>query len=452
MSQATPAAEAYELEAPRPVTARQRIESLDVIRGVALFGILLMNIAAFGLPMMAYNDPSIIGGDAGADLAAWVINSLLFEGTMRGMFSLLFGAGMVVLTARLEASGAGLKTADIYYRRLLWLVLFGFIDAYFLLWFGDILWLYGIVGLFLFPFRVLPPRHLMLAGVIALAGMVLWNQVDNDRYGQKYDAWQAAMAAEADGLELDEDQQAAVEAWEAVEAEYKPDAETLQAEIDAHRGGYLDLLAFNAGMVAWWHTWGTYRWGFLDVFGMMLIGMALLKAGFLTLERRSRDYWLMVGVGYGVGLLVNAREVTMLVDAGFTIPAFFESAVTYDLGRLAMTMGHVGLLLLWCRSGAVGVLQRSLAAVGRMALTNYIAQAVICIAVFSGFGLGQFAEWPRHQLYWLVFGIWLAQLVWSPLWLTRFRFGPLEWLWRSLTYWKRQPLRRRPAVGDPAAA
>ncbi|MDO8898490.1 MAG: hypothetical protein Q7V19_12645, partial [Bacteroidales bacterium] len=149
-----------------PLIASERIDSLDVIRGIALLGILLMNINGMGLPF-AYSDPTIAGGADGLNLKVWIVNNMLFEGTMRGLFTLLFGAGVILLTSRLEKSGAGITTADIYYRRTLWLLLFGIVNVYVLLWHGDILYPYAIFGLMLFPFRNASVKKLFLvAGIL----------------------------------------------------------------------------------------------------------------------------------------------------------------------------------------------------------------------------------------------------------------------------------------------
>ena len=180
---------------------------------------------------------------------------------------------------------------------------------------------------------------------------------------------------------------------------------------------------------------------------MMLLGMALFKLGVLTGAVSSRVYLRMMIVGYALGLAVNAFETTRLERAGFTVQALIESYLTYDLGRAPMTLGHIGLIGLLCRAPALAAAMRTLAAVGQMALTNYLSQSLICLFVFTGAGLACSANCERHELYYVVAAIWIVQLVWSPLWLAHFRFGPAEWLWRSLTYWRRQPMRRTPA-GD----
>jgi uncharacterized protein len=432
MSVATPA--------PGPTRGRDRIHSLDVIRGVALFGILLMNITMFGLPM-AYSDPTVYGGATGANLWAWIAATVGFEGTQRALFSILFGAGLVLLTSRLEAAGRP-DAADIYYRRALWLIVAGVIHAYLLLWIGEILYFYGLTALFLYAFRKLSPRALL---TIAAAGLVVngaWNVLDSYAATQKSQKAEAAQAVVAGGRELTDEQQSDIDAWSDFVEERKPSDAVLEADIEAHRGSYPDVLVFQAPLGAHHESWFAYRY-FFDVFSLMLVGMALFKLGVLTLKQPSRVYWTMVLVGYPLGLAINLYELNIVLDGEFSVLAFLRASWTYDVGRLAMTAGHLGVLLLFCRSGWLQWLQRGLAAVGRMALTSYVSQSIICAFVFYGFGLGLYGELERYELYYVVAAIWLFQLVVSPIWLTYYRFGPLEWLWRTLTYLERQPLRRR---------
>ena len=185
------------------------------------------------------------------------------------------------------------------------------------------------------------------------------------------------------------------------------------------------------------------------MFGMMLIGMGLFKLGVLTLERRTALYLAMVVGGYAIGLATNTWETKHIIDGGFSARAFTEVTTTYDLGRLGMTVGHLGLLLLFVRSGILRPVRRAFAAVGRMAITNYLMHSAICLVLFIL--MGWYGQLERHQLYYVVFAIWAFQLVFSPLWLRYFKFGPVEWVWRSLTYLKPQPMRRGPKA-QPAIA
>lgn len=425
-----------------PVREKDRFLSLDVLRGIALLGILLLNIAGMGLAG-AYFDPTIQGGANGLNLTAWYFNNTFVEGTMRTIFSVLFGAGVILLTGRAEKRGAGIALADIYFRRTIWLVAFGMVNAYLLLWMGDILFYYGLVGLFLFSVRKVHPKWL-LAG--SLAAFLTIFAINNHKYHdavEVHEKYLAVQAVEEAGGTLSEEQQADVEAWQAIRASWLPTPEQVEEKTEARRAGYVEAFKSNAEEVFYFHTVLLYEFFILDALAAMLLGMALFKWGFLTVERKTRDYLAMMIAGYGIGYFVNAHESASYMNSGFDLVVFYENMQTYDLGRITMAIGHLGLFLLFIRSGILGWLQRSLAAVGRMALTNYISHSVFAAVIFTGFGL--FGQLERYQLYYVVFAIWVFQLITSPLWLKYFRFGPLEWVWRSLTYLKRQPLRRRPA-------
>ncbi len=423
----------------------QRIEALDFVRGIALFGILLMNITGFGLPD-AYTNPNNSGGATGANLTAWIITQVGFEGTQRALFSMLFGASVILLTSRLEASGRPDAT-DIYFRRNLWLVAFGFVNAFVFLWYGDILYAYGVTALFIFAFRKMASKWLLILGVAVLFLGTVWNGYDTWQLLRKHDAHAAAVAARDGGATLTTEQETAITAWETARTAFEAPPENMQRTTAAMTGGWWTAFQHVARINGFWQTWGLYRF-FFDVFGMMLIGMGLFKLGVLTLERRTRVYMTMMLAGYAVGLTVNILETRWILSHQFSALSFAQANISYDLGRLAMTIGHLGALLLFVRSGILSVFRRAVAAVGQMAVTNYLMQSVVMAILFVG--LGWFNQLQRHQLYYIVFAVWAFQLVFSPLWLRWFRFGPVEWLWRYLTYMKRPPLlRERPT---PAAA
>ncbi|HEX8216847.1 MAG TPA: DUF418 domain-containing protein [Allosphingosinicella sp.] len=429
--------------APAPA----RIEALDVVRGAALFGILLMNITGFGLPG-AYFNPNNAGGAEGANLWAWMITMIGFEGTQRALFSMLFGASVILLTARLEAAGRA-DAADIYFRRNLWLVGFGLVNSFVFLWDGDILYTYGIVALFVFPFRKLPGRALLLIGLAGLAAATAWNAGETAQLLGKHGAYVEAQGARQRGARLTEEQQGAITAWEETRSGFKSTPAETAENISEMTSGIGSAFVRTANHNAHWQSWGLYRY-FFDVFGMMLIGMGLFKLGVLTLERPKRLYVAMILVGYAVGLAINANEVRLIMSQNFSAISFALSFVTYDAGRLFTAVGHLGALLLFVRSGTLGWLRRSLAAVGQMAVTNYLTHSVVCGIFFVG--LGFYGQLERHQLYYVVFAIWAAQLVISPVWLRHYRFGPVEWLWRWLTYAERPPFRRAEGADQGMAA
>ena len=185
-----------------------------------------------------------------------------------------------------------------------------------------------------------------------------------------------------------------------------------------------------------------YMFTFWDTVCMMLIGMALLRLGILNAERSVRFYLGLMAVGYGIGLSINAYEIDLLLSRNFSPRAVQQAYISYDLGRLFVSLGHVGLVMLICRRGWMQWLTSSCAAVGQMALTNYVMHSVICGLVFFGIGFSMFGEMQRYELYYVVAAICLFQLLISKIWLDKYRFGPLEWCWRSLTYLKKQKMRR----------
>lgn len=429
-----------------PTSLAERISSLDVLRGVAVLGILLMNIVAFGMPSAAYNDPSTYGGSTGVNLATWIVTNVLFEGTFRTMFSLLFGASVILFLTRAEQRCNSIQAADLYFRRSLWLIVFGVIHAYLLLWVGEILYAYGVTALLLFAFRHVGPRKLLIIGLMVLAVLVPKRWFHAREVEDKETYYLTALASYRRGDELTRWHVDAFAAWRKIELTYKPAADDMRREIEMHQGSYLTnlrgLAPINTVVQAEWY----YRWNFWDVLGAMFIGMALLKLRVLSAERSQATYVAMAAIGYCIGLAVNIWETKAIIDSQFHLMAIHRTTLTYDVGRLAMTAGHVGLVLWLCKSPACTWLWACLAAVGRMALTNYVMQTVICVTLFSGFGCGLYGELQRYQLYYVVAAIWLVQLLSSPLWLRYCRFGPVEWLWRSLTYGRLQPI--FPAAND----
>lgn len=214
----------------KPTKNSDRINSLDVIRGIALLGILLMNINGMGLPF-SYSDPTIVGEAHDLNLKVWIMNNMLFEGTMRGLFTLLFGASVILLTSGLEKKGAGIMTADIYYRRTLWLLLFGIINVYVFLWAGDILYPYALLGLTLFPFRNSSVKALFAcAGVLLFCG-ALWYMSDYQNEAKIQTEGMQMQSLKDSGKTLNTKQDEKLTAWN--KQKTKHTAEEIKEDIDA---------------------------------------------------------------------------------------------------------------------------------------------------------------------------------------------------------------------------
>lgn len=425
----------------QPTTATQRIYAMDVIRGISLLGILLMNITGFGL-YRAYEDPTNNGGATGWDLNVWWMNVLFFEGTMRGMFSMLFGAGILLFTSRKSENTAGDLVTDLFFRRLMWMVLFGIIHCYLLLWDGEILYGYGIVGMFAFSFRHLDPKKLIIAAAVVFAIASLWAVKDYFQVKNDYESATAAHTKMMGGQKLSKEEDMAIGVWEAKKADMKMTPEQVKDEMKARSKGYLSIVKHKAPVNEYMQTTFFYHLGFFDTLAMMVLGMALLKLGILTAARTNRFYFLMLVLGYAIGITVNYFEGSTIVANNFSVLSFYKTAMSYHVGRLATTCGHIGLIMLIIKSGRLMFLQRAWAAVGQMAFSNYIMQTLICNFIFLGYGLSMYGKLHRHELYYIVVGVWIFQLIVSPIWLKYFRFGPLEWMWRSLTYWEKQPFKR----------
>ena len=424
-----------------PTSQGERIDSIDVLRGFALLGILLMNILEFGLPGAAYDNPRLWGGDHGANLWVFAVQYVLFEGKMRALFSIMFGAGIVLLTERGAARGGGLQVADIYFRRMLWLALFGIAHAY-LIWHGDILYPYAISGLLLFALRNWPPRaFLAVAGAMFLILGIGGFHQGFERIETRQKA-EAAIALDKKGVKLTDEQKKVKEDWEQILKRGNPPREEMVKEVAAYRTNYARAFEQRARRVREWHGSSIYDPGMGDFWGMMLLGMALLRLGVLQGNKTVSFYSTLAITGYAIGVPINAWSVYTWIGSGYDVMQEPFSHAPYQIGRLAVALGHMGFLMVIYQRGWFAGLTRRLAAVGQMALSNYISHSVICSFVFYSHGLKLMGQLERYQLYFVVLGIWIFNLIWSPVWLRHFRFGPLEWCWRSLTYWHRQPMHR----------
>jgi uncharacterized protein len=408
-----------------PVGGGERVASIDVLRGFALLGIFVINIWGFGLPDGAESDPTVWGGFTGRNFAAWLVCHLLFEQKMMSIFSMLFGAGLVLMGERSDARGAPL--AGVYYRRVLWLLVFGLAHAY-LLWDGDILVSYALCGLILYPFRRLRPRTQIALGLCVFLLAVPVN-----------------MAA---GLAARRAQETALPPL--LDFIVQPDSrdpEKVRKDVELHQNGsYLTLLKNRAANNVWEQTVGFVSWAGPRAGGLMLLGMGLMQLGIFSAGRPLRFYLLLAALGYGLGLPVVAWGVYEQLAHQFE-PIYQSLAGGHFnyLGSLLVALGHVGVVVAVCKAGRLRWLTARLAAVGRMALSNYLMQTLIATTLFEGWGLGWFGRLDRFQLLGVVLSVWVLQLTVSPLWLRYFRFGPMEWLWRSLTYRRLYPLRVRGA-------
>ncbi len=402
---------------PAPVARTDRLADVDVLRGFALLGILAMNVQSFSMPGAAYFFPTAYGDLSGANYGVWWLAEVFARRKFMAIFSMLFGAGIVLMHQRAEAAGRG--WAGLHYRRIFWLWIVGLIHAY-LFWDGDILVSYAVCGVVMFLFRKVRPGRLLATGLVFLT--VGWGVMAF--FGWSAPHWPPESVAEFD-------------------AQWQPDAEELgHVMADLRDGGWESEIRHRAPDVLQIHAFMIPANMFWRAGGCMLLGMALFKWGWLQGRRSRRSYLIAAGIGLGLGVPLTLHTIALQQGCGWDpIPSFFVHIQYAYWGSLLMALAYVSLVLLVSKSGLCRRLISRLAAVGRMAFSNYLAHTLICTTLFMGHGLGLFGSVERTGQAAIVAAIWVAQLVWSPWWLARFRYGPAEWLWRSLSYMKRQPFR-----------
>jgi len=425
----------------RPVQENERVISLDVLRGIAVLCILVMNIYAFAMPFIAYNNPFLMGGVEAHNIGTWFFTHIFFDQKFLSIFAMLFGAGMVLMTERAEARGA--RPARIHYRRQFWLLVFGALHGY-LFWVGDILFTYALIGMLVYLFRRRGPWTLIIISCLLLP-VSLWLNTGMADYAQQASVEVSEIQILLDaGKDLSEEQKEVLEGWESLRSFMAPDEEDLQKDLDAYRGGYLDIVQYRAPIVAMMQIFVTLFFGLSRVAALMLIGAALMKLGVLSGERSSIFYRNLMLAGYLLGLPLTIFSAIDLHEHAFdTIYLMRVGGIANYVGSLIVAFGHIGLVMLIIKSGALQHAMQRCAAVGRMALSNYLMHTLVLTTIFYGYGLGLYGTIPRFWQMGFVIAVIALQLFLSPWWLDRYRFGPVEWLWRSLTYWKRQPMRRK---------
>ena len=375
-----------------PVTESARITSLDLIRGVAVLGILLMNAVSFKYGSVPYWNISAGGMNNGLDWAVGIFGEIFVDQKFMGLFSLLFGAGIMLFIDRAAVRNRHPVLLNLWRNGLL--LLMGILHS--LLWMGDVLVVYALSALFLLALRKLPARALILAGaalfLLTAANSLLMQYIAN------------AAAAPLAGL------------W------------TL-TDTPLGQGEPVDNLLLLMTLFNY----------FLRGLGLILLGAGLYRAGFMHGDRPARAYRITALIGLGIGLPLAAAGIAFTALNGFSREVAFIGQIPNTVGTIPAALGYLSLIVLW-NQGRDNWLKGRLRAVGRMALTNYLTQTVLGVLILTH--LLADAAIGRSGVLVFILAVWALQLAWSAAWLNQFRFGPLEWLWRVATYRQGQPLRR----------
>ena len=394
------------------VIEKHRLSSIDTLRGFALLGILVMNIQSFSMISAAYTFPNLHMDVTGVNLIIWAMSHVFADLKFMAIFSMLFGAGIILSTQQKEQ--AGYKTWAYHYKRTFWLLIFGMVHAY-LIWYGDILVTYALCGFVVYWFRNFSVISLLVIGGISLSI--------------------ALLIMVSAGF-------ASVDVQQGIVHEFVPSNVEIAGEIAAYQGAWGDVqhtrmieaLGIQIAIIPFFLFW---RAG-----GLMLIGMALFKLDIFSAARSVQFYTRLFIVSGVIGFpLVTFGALQLIGQNWDPIYTLLQNGGVYNyLGSIAITLFYIGGVMLIAKKGIWAGLQDRLAAVGRMAFTNYILQSLIMTTLFYGYGFGLFGSVERWGQFVFVLAIWVFQLWLSPLWLSHFRFGPLEWLWRTLTYFKFQPM------------
>jgi uncharacterized protein len=427
------------------VRGAERIASLDVIRGIAILFILFMNIPWMGGYGFILFDPRYPTWTT-ADYWATLVTNTWLEGTQRGLLELLFGAGIMIMARRAMTPDGPVEVADLHYRRNLWLCIFGLANAFVLLWYGDILLVYGLAAVFLFPFRKLGPKaQCGLAGIF-LAALLLYNGSGYREESARLQKVEQIQAASAAGKSLSEEDKAALkEHRERLDRRLQMPAENAKAKEKIAKADKAHHSTFGAYWKAQLEGWafliGSFFWVIeAEIIATMLIGMALYQWGIIQGRSRRTVYWTMLLLGYGIGLAVRGSHWLELLEFK---PGQHWQGIVVDLARLAVCFGHLGLIHLILGSSAGRRLMQPFEAAGRMPLTIYLFTSVLMMwVIFAPWGFDLFGAWGQAKMIGVAAIVIVAELAAANLWLRRFENGPVEWLWKSLAYQRREPFRK----------
>lgn len=409
----------------RAGAAPDRIAALDLVRGIAVLGILTVNIAGFAGGSSAVLSPGLHSPASANDNLAFAISLVLFEGKMRGLFTLLFGASMLLLIDRREAAGEDGGLWQL--RRLGWLMVIGY-GHQLLLWSGDILMLYAMLAPVALALRHLPVRRMV---VVALAGFMLWHAAFTITGWSSFSAVEAVHTGTADVITKAE-----------VLAQADAIAAEARSEVDTLRQPYFTMLRERFGETLYLPLLVALL-SFGETVPLMLLGMALYRSGFFTGGWPRTWLWRLALGGLALGLPLAIAQTWWGWSRGFPPEAIFQLLIgAAGLQHLALTLAWAALLVLAAPRLLPTRLGERLRAAGSMALSNYLLTSLVMAFCFFGWGLGLAGQIGAADQWWFVLLGWIVMLAWSKPWLSRFRQGPIEWFWRSLTERRRLPFQR----------
>ena len=396
-----------------PMALQSRLLNIDIIRGIALLGILLMNIQAFSMNFSAYSNPTSFGDLNGINFYVYYFSHLFADQKFMTIFSILFGVGIVLMAENIEKKGG--NPSKVHYKRMLILAVFGLLHAY-LLWFGDILFPYALAGMIAYTARKKPVKFLFMTAFLSIGfcSVVMF-----------LTSFAIPLMEEADIQNL-------LAVW-------APTQEMIDKDILVNQASWLGQMEHRNFMASKMQT--NVLFYMFRIVGLMMIGMALFKLDFFGERFSNKRLTISAVIALALGLVLIITGNQANFDSGWGLDSMMSGIQSNYWGSILMAYSYMSLLIVFCRSSALMKLKGLLANVGKMALTNYLSHTLICGFIFYGWGLGFYGSFERSDMLLVVIGIWIFQLFFSNFWMSHFRFGPFEWLWRSMTYGKFQPLK-----------
>ncbi len=455
--------------------------SLDTLRGIAILGLLIVSIWQFG-GFTTNQQNFYTGGWHGGNFKLMAIVSILFEGKMAALFAMVFGAGILLFLQKKEHP-VPISNADAYIRSQLWLMGFGLINAFILLWPGDILFNFGVLGILLFGFSRMSAKGLIIAAIVCTliyCGKNYWYYSDDKK---DYKKWKAISLVEkkfskdsldrarkdsadrkkdtvlmkdilvknkiADSIARKNDtltrrQKEDKNKWEGRLKDIKYDSAKTKGENKSMHAGWGKVWNHLVGRSQYQESFWLYKNGVWEIGALMFLGMALLSMGFFSSRFSSSRYFLLGLISFLAGLAlawwrIKQNDARVQDYAVFLDKRAFPYNLLFPLERTLMAVGYASIVMGLLRKNMLGWIGKAFAAAGRMALSNYFLQTLICTFFFYGYGFSFFGRMAQWELYFFVAEVTLAQIVFSVLWLKYYYMGPMEWLWRCLVYRKWLP-------------
>jgi len=390
-----------------------RIEALDVTRGIAILGILFMNIQSFSMIDSAYMNPGSFGNFEGVNYWIWYLSHLFTDSKFMAIFSILFGAGIVLFSERAEAKQLG-SSLKLHYRRNFWLLIIGLFHGYFI-WHGDVLFSYALCSFLLFFFKDLKPKSLLvIAAIFLVIPMCIYSLL---------------------GISIPH---ATAETLAKMNSSWQPSTEEIELKISTFKKGFFAILPHRAPITFQFQTTILCIYTFWRATGMMMLGMALYKMGILSTKKNTKTY-LAIGLlsaSIGFPLVMYGVQQNSIHEWNFHYTIFTGSMYNY-VGSIFISIFYIVAIQIFVKINALHFIKKGLAKVGKLALTNYLMQSLICTFVFYGYGLGLFGQMERSQQLAVVLAVLLFQFCFSIFWTKYFTYGPFEKVYRMLTYKKK---------------